>query len=95
MKALVETPRIIAYAPEYGINTAKVHLAFILANGEWAWREARVIGTRADLLESLRALAVDTLYGDDEYKDDLADLCRQLDDLIDEALAAEFADDED
>ena len=95
MKALVETPRITAYAPEYGINTAKVHLAFILANGEWAWREARVIGTYADLLESLRALAVDTLHGDDEYKDDLADLCRQLDDLIDEALAEEFADAED
>lgn len=95
MNIIAQTPRITAYAPEYGINTAKVHLAFILANGEWAWREARVIGTRADLLESLRALAVDTLYGDDEYKADLADLCRQLDDLIDEALAAEFADDED
>ena len=95
MNIIAQTPRLTAYEPEYGVNTAKVHLAFILANGEWAWREARVIGTRADLLESLRALAVDALYGDDEYKSDLADLCRQLDDLIDEALAEEFADAED
>lgn len=95
MNIIAQTPRITAYEPEYGVNTAKVSLAFSLANGEWAWREARVIGTRADLLESLRTLAVDTLYGDDEYKADLADLCRQLDDLIDEALAEEFADDED
>lgn len=95
MNIIAQTPRLTAYEPEYGVNTAKVTLAFNLANGEWAWREARVIGTRADLLESLRALAVDTLYGDDEYKADLADLCRQLDDLIDEALAKEFADAED
>ena len=94
MNIIAQTPRLTAYEPEYGINTAKVSLAFILANGEWTWREARVIGTRADLLESLRALAVDTLYGDDEYKADLADLCRQLDEQIDEALAEEFAGEE-
>ena len=101
-KIIAKTPTIQAYAPLLDCHTAQLTIAvwhgdIIDPNGDrgdWVWHQRRsaCYDGQADLLESLRAFAVDTLYCDDAYKADLADLCRQLDDLIDEALAAEFAD---
>lgn len=91
-KVIAKTPTILAYAPELDCHTAQLTIAVWHGDhGDWIWHQRRYAcyDGQADLLEGLRALAVDTLYCDDAYKGDLAGLCRQLDALIDDALAQE------
>lgn len=103
-KVIAKTPTILAYAPELDCHTAQLTVAVWHGNlidldgdhGDWIWHQRRYAcyDGQADLLEGLRVLAVDTLYCGDAYKGDLADLCRQLDALIDAALAQECEEDE-